>query len=173
MEIISDLIKILLPAVTILVAMYLTVKAFLNKEFEKRLVEYKTEASKIVLPIRLQAYERMCLYLERISPNNLIIRVNNPAFTVGQFQQMLLNEIREEFNHNLSQQVYMSDGAWSQIKKSTDEIMSVINHAANRLSPDARGIELAKAIFDEMLKWEEEPTSVTLRSLKSEIRQVF
>jgi len=173
MEILSDFIKILLPAVTILVAMYLTVKAFLNKEFEKRLVEYKTEASKIVLPIRLQAYERMCLYLERISPNNLIIRVNNPAFNVSQFQQMLLNDIREEFNHNLSQQVYMSDNAWAQIKRSTDEIMSVINHAANRLSPEAKGIELAKAIFDEILKWEEEPTATTLRILKSEIRQVF
>jgi hypothetical protein len=173
MEILSDLIKILLPAASILVAMYLTVKAFLNKEFEKKLVEYKSETTKTVLPIRLQAYERMCLYLERISPNNLIIRVNNPVFTVGQFQQVLLNDIREEFNHNLSQQVYMSDAAWGQIKKTTDEIMSIINFSANRLPADARGIELAKAIFEELMKREEEPTAVTLRFIKAEIRQVF
>ncbi|MBY0425612.1 MAG: hypothetical protein K2Q22_08255 [Cytophagales bacterium] len=173
MEILSDLVKIMLPSATILVAMYLTVKAFLNKEFEKRLVEYKTEASKVVLPIRLQAYERMCLFLERITPNNLIIRVNNPAFTVSQFQQVLLSEIREELNHNLSQQVYMSDASWAQIKKTADEIMSVINHAAYKLPPEAKGIELAKAIFDELMKWEEEPTAATLRLLKAEIRQSF
>lgn len=173
MEILADLLKILLPSITLLVAMYLTVKAFLNKEFERRLVEYKTENSKTILPIRLQAYERMCLYLERISPNNLILRVNNPAYTAGQFQQILLSEIREELNHNLSQQVYMSDGAWTLIKKTTDEIMSIINHAANKVSPDERGIELAKMIFEDLMRREEDPTSACLRAIKSEIRQVF
>src|SRR4028119_1270098 len=116
MEIFGDLIKILLPAAAVLYAMYLTVKAFLNKDFDKRLVDIKIKNTELTLPLRLQAYERMCLFLERISPHNLVVRLNEPAYNAIQFHQKLLLEIREEYNHNLSQQVYMSDQSWTYVK---------------------------------------------------------
>jgi hypothetical protein len=87
MDQILDLVKIILPAATVLYAMFLVMKTFLNKEYEKKLLDIKLENNKIVLPIRLQAYERICLFLERISMNNLIIRVNDPMYTVSQLQQ--------------------------------------------------------------------------------------
>jgi hypothetical protein len=173
MEVLNDLIKILLPAAGVLYAMYLTVKAFLNKDFEKKLVEMKVETNKQVLPLRLQAYERMCLFLERISPHNLVVRVNEPAFNVVQFQQKLLYEVREEYYHNLSQQIYMSDASWDLIKKAMEEVIAVINKSAIDLPSEARSIELAKMIFENLVQKNEDPTSQALRFLKNEIRQVF
>jgi hypothetical protein len=171
--IIADFVKILLPAAAVLYGMYLTVKSFLNKDFEKKLIDIKIKTNEQVLPLRLQAYERMCLFLERITPHNLVVRANDPAYTVGQFQQKLLSEIREEYNHNLSQQIYMSDQSWGLIKNSMEEIISVINKAAIEVPSDARGIELAKMIFENLVQKPDDPTSKALKFLKNEIRQVF
>ena len=173
MEILSDLVKILLPAAAVLYGMYLTVKSFLNKDFEKRLIDIKIKNTEQVLPLRLQAYERMCLFLERITPHNLIIRVNDPVYNVAQFQQKLLFEIREEYNHNLSQQIYMSDQAWTLVKNAMEEIVAVINKSAIEIPSDARGIELAKMVFENLVQRSEDPTTKPLKFLKNEIRQVF
>ncbi|MFN3405404.1 MAG: hypothetical protein ACK40G_14995 [Cytophagaceae bacterium] len=173
MELVNDLIKILLPAAVVLYAMYLTVKAFLNKDFEKKLIEIKQKNTEIVLPVRLQAYERMCLFLERISPNNLLVRVNEPGFTSARFRQQLLHEIREEYNHNLSQQVYMSDQAWQLVKSSMDDVTSIINQAGESVNPESRSVELARVIFDKMMERNEDPVEKSLKFLKNEIRQVF
>ncbi len=172
-EIIGDLIKICLPAGAVMYAMFLTVRSFLNKDFEKKLIEIKIKNNEIVLPIRLQAYERMALFLERIAPHNLIIRVNDSGYNVAQLHQRMLMEIREEYNHNLSQQVYMSDQAWSIIKTAMDEIVSVINNSSNTLAPEARGIELAKMVFENLVRHNEDPTSKALIFIKKEIQQVF
>lgn len=173
MEIFADFVKIVFPSAAVIFAMYLTVKSFLAKDFEKQLVELRTKNTALVLPVRLQAYERVCLLLERISPHNLILRVNNPAFNAIQLQQKLLIEIREEFNHNLSQQVYMSNDAWNLTRHAMEEIVGVINTAAQHVDREAQGVELAKAIFEILIQRNEDPSARALRFVKDEIRQVF
>jgi hypothetical protein len=179
-EIIGDLIKILLPAAAVMYAMFLVVRSFLNshfemmkKEYEKKLIDLKMMSSEKVLPLRLQAYERMCLFLERISLHNLVLRLNNPAYTSLQFQQKLITDIREEYNHNLSQQLYMSDQSWGLVKNSMEEVISIINKSAGSVSGEARSVDLAKMIFENMLQKNEDPTSKALKFVKNEIRQIF
>lgn len=173
MEIFADLIKILLPAAVVLYAMYLTVRSFLNKELEKKLVDIKVKNNEIIMPIRLQAYERVCLLLERISPHQLVLRVNDPSYTVAEFQQMLLKAVREEFHHNISQQVYVSEQSWDLVKASMEDIVMIINASAQQLRPDARGIELAKAIMEQLMQRNEDPVAKALKSVKSEVRMYF
>jgi len=173
MDIIAELLKILLPAGLVLYAMFLTIRSFLDKQFEQKLIEIKIKNTDIVLPIRLQAYERMCLFLERITPNNLIRRVNNAEYSASELHGLLLSEIREEFNHNLSQQVYMSDTAWMQIKSAMEEVVVLINDSAGQITPDARGIELAKRIFEQMIEQNVDPSGRALSFIKDEIRVVF
>lgn len=174
MEIIfAEFVKILLPAAIVLYAMYLTVQAFLNKELEKKLVDIKVRNTEVVLPVRLQAYERMCLFLERISPNNLILRLNNDMFSATELHQVILSEIREEYNHNVSQQVYMSDEAWNQVKSSMEEIISIINNAAGQVHTEGRSMDLAKAIFEIIIQQDLNPAGKALKFVKDEIRQSF
>jgi hypothetical protein len=179
-EILGDLIKIVLPAAAVMYAMFLVVRSFLNshfemikKDYEKKLIDLKIMTAEKVLPLRLQAYERMCLFLERISLHNLVLRLNNPSFTSSQFQQKLLTDIREEFNHNLSQQLYMSDQSWGLVKNSMEEVIAIINKAAGSIPGESRSIDLAKMIFENMLQKNEDPTSKALKFVKNEIRQVF
>ena len=168
-----DFIQILLPAGIVLYAVYLTVKSFLNQEMEKRLVEVKGKNAETVLPIRLQAYERMCLFLERIAPNHLLVRLNDSALSASEFKQILLSEIRQEYGHNLSQQVYMSDQAWAATKAAMEEVVMLINTSAANLKPDATSLDLARTVFDTIINQDVDPTSRALKVVKDEIRQIF
>ncbi len=173
MEVLGDFLKIVLPAGAVMYAMFLTIRSFLTKDFEKRMVDIRIKNNEIILPIRLQAYERMALLLERISPHNLIMRVNDPAYNVAQLHQRMLMEIREEYNHNLSQQVYMTEQAWGLIKNSVEEVIAIINKSSSGVPAEAKGIELAKMIFENLVQRNEDPVSKALKYIKAEIQQVF
>ena len=173
MDALIDFGKILLPAGTVLYAMYLVIKSFLTKEMERKIIDIKIKNTETVLPIRLQAYERICLFLERISPNNLVIRLNDASLSAAQFQQVLVNEIRQEFNHNLSQQVYLSDEAWDMVKNATEDIVSVVNIAAQQLKSDDKSVDLAKRIFELMMEKNNDPVVIALKKVKDEIRTSF
>jgi hypothetical protein len=173
MELVADLVKVILPAGLVLWAMYLTVSSFIKKDLVQKELEIKAETTKMLLPIRLQAYERMALFLERISPNNLLIRLNGQTPNVLYFQQLMLSEIREEFSHNLSQQVYMSDEAWTTVKNAMNETVALINLSAKDLSPDAPAIELSKRVFEIMMGKEVNPSDEALKVVKQEMRDSF
>ncbi|MDX2194898.1 MAG: hypothetical protein NW207_00640 [Cytophagales bacterium] len=172
-DIVFDFIKILLPAAMVLYAVFLVVKSFLNKEYEKKLIDIKLKNTDIILPIRLQAYERVVMLLERISPNNLLLRVSDPHMTCSQLHQKLVQEIRSELNHNLSQQVYMSDEAWNLVKKGIEDIIIIVNTSSELVDPNARGIELAKKMVENILQKNTDPIMPALTYVKNEIRSVF
>ena len=115
----------------------------------------------------------MSLFLERLSPGNLVLRLNSSNLTAKELQQRMVSEIREEFNHNLSQQIYMSDKSWSLIKNTVEDVIALINTNAEKLDEDAKSVELAKLIFNEIEKREVDPVAVTLSEVKSEIRDIF
>jgi hypothetical protein len=173
MEIVTDLLKILLPAAVVLYAMFLTVKSFLQKDIYHKQMEVKMKNTETVLPIRLQAYERICLLLERIMPNNLILRINDSSYSARQLHHLLLSDMREEFNHNLSQQVYMSDEAWSLVKNAVESLTSEINKAAQEVDGEAKSIELAKKIMENWMQREQDPVAYALSYIKQEIRASF
>jgi len=173
MEIVTDFFRILLPPALVLYAMYLTVTTFLNKQLKEKQLEFRGKHIEVALPIRLQAYERMCLFLERITPNNLIMRMNGTATSAIEFQQVLMQEIREEFNHNFSQQVYMSHEAWEQIRNAQQEVITLINQAAVGVAPDAAPLELSKKIFEKIIQENRNPTVGALKFIKEEIQTVF
>ena len=173
MEALIEFGKLLLPAGAVLYAMYLTVRLFIQREYSKSLVDIKKQNTEIVLPLRLQAYERICLFLERINPKNIIPRVNNGQMGVQDLRQALLYEMREEFNHNLSQQVYMSDDAWMRVRNGMEELALIINEAAGNLDADAPGIELARKVFEKVMEKDHLQVDDALTYIKSEIQQVF
>ena len=173
MEVLVDFGKIILPAALVLYAMYLTMKSILAKETMKANIDYKIENSKAVLPNRLQAFERMSLFLERLSPGNLVLRLNSTNMSAKELQQRMILEIREEFNHNLSQQIYMSDKSWELIKNTVEDVIALINTNAEKLDENAKSVELAKLIFNEIEKREVDSVAVTLTAMKSEIREIF
>ena len=165
--------KILLPASVVLYAVYLMVRAFISKEIELKRLEVRGRSIETLLPARLQAYERMTLFLERISPQNLLVRLNNPAYSAKDFQKVLLDEIRNEYNHNASQQVYMSEEVWNVIRNAKEDLIIQINEAAGAMKDEATSIELARQIFQAGLDKKVEPLTHAMSELKKEIQQIF
>ena len=173
MEVTIDLLKITLPAIIAVYAVYLVVKSFISRELTKVNLELQAKSKDTVIPIRLQAYERICLFLERISPNNLIPRLNANGLSAKELQTLLLRDIREEFSHNLSQQLYMSDEAWNNVRMAMEKTVTLINEASSSLEGEATNMDLVKAIFDSVLNSDENATESALTFVKSEIRAIF
>ena len=110
---------LLIICIVLIVATCATVllvnKRQLEADLQRRAMENTKTVKGVVVPLRLQAYERMALFLERIEPNQLVLRIHNPGLSVPEEQNLLLTAIRSEFEHNLSQQIYISNEVWNQI----------------------------------------------------------
>lgn len=137
---------------------------------QMRIDEHR-EAVKLVTPIRLQAYERLALYLERISPDSLVLRCYQPGMDAKMLQGMMTKTIRDEWEHNLSQQVYVSSEAWKRVREAKDEMTGVINSAAITIPNNADPTRLASAIFSTVAT-ATVPTANALEFLKKEMREL-
>ncbi len=134
-------------------------------------VDEHREAVKLVTPIRLQAYERMALFLERISPESLVLRCYQPGMDTKLLQGVMTKTIRDEWEHNLSQQVYISSEAWNRIRQAKDEMVGVINSAAITIPDDADPARLASTIFATVAAGSN-PAAPALEFLKQEMRDL-
>lgn len=170
---IIDVLKFLLPSIVVFAAGYLTVKNFLDTETKRRLAEIRLANQNVVTPMRLQAYERMAIFLERINPNILITRVHKSGMSARLLQSELTKMIRTEFEHNLSQQIYMSNHAWEMVKTAKEEITKLVNVAASKLPDTATGVDLSHMILQISQQIDKMPTQVALEYIKKEVGQVF
>jgi len=173
MEVLYDLLKITIPAAIIAYLAYVMVRSFLQSKLDEVVYAMRHKNQEVILPIRLQAYERICLLLERISPANLVHRLNNGQYTAQEFQHILIHEIRQEFNHNLSQQVYMSADAWTYVTSAVEQVISEINAAGNEMKKDATSIDLAKALFQIESRKQVHILNEALGFVKREIQELF
>lgn len=131
------------------------------------------DGQKIILPLRLQAYERIILFLERISPANLIMRVNKPEMNSVQLQSALVKVIREEFEYNLSQQLYISPKAWELVKNAKEETIKLINIASGKTQETSASGELVKALIDLSVETDQLPVSLAIDAIKNEMQKLF
>ncbi len=173
MDALIEFIKILVPAAVVLYAMYLVVRLFVQREIDIKKLEVRGKCIETVLPNRLQAYERMTLFLERMAPQNLLMRLNAAGMPAREFHQLLLAEIRNEYNHNASQQIYISEEVWNMIKNSKEDLIVMINEAATEMTPESTSLNLSKKIFEKSIIKTVDPIAHALSELKKEIYQVF
>jgi hypothetical protein len=165
--------KILIPASIVLYAMYLLVRSHTQKEIELKRLEVRGRSIETVLPSRLHAYERMTLFLERMTPQNLLVRLNTGTMPAREFHQLLLAEVRNEYNHNVSQQVYIGEEVWSLIRSAKEDLVVTINESANDLTDGATSLDLAKKIFEKSMIKQVDPLAHALTELKKEIQRTF
>jgi hypothetical protein len=173
MDALIEFIKILVPASVVLYAAYLLVRTFIQKEIEIKKLEVRNRSIETILPNRLQAYERMVLFLERMSPQNLLVRLSISGMPSREFHQLLLTEIRNEYNHNVSQQVYISEKVWDLIKNAKEDLIVSINDAASEMSMESTSLDLSKKIFERSINKQVDPLGHALVELKKEIQRTF
>ncbi|MFP5471506.1 MAG: hypothetical protein ACLGGV_07900 [Bacteroidia bacterium] len=161
----------LLPAAIVFAAVILSKKYF---EFNEKNKHFKLRERTFieVLPKKLHAYERMVLFLERISPSSLVMRTHKAGMSAKLLQTELLRSIREEYEHNLAQQIYISGETWALIKNTKDEMAHLINVSAEKAGDDATGVELAQMIFRISGELGKLPTDTAIAQLRKEIQKL-
>jgi hypothetical protein len=101
--------------------------------------------------LRLQAYERLTLLVDRIALPNLISRVNQNGVSAREMQMLLTRGLKEEFDYNITQQIYVSSDAWNAVKNLKEQNMLVVNQLASALPPNATGLDLNKLLLEYMM----------------------
>lgn len=154
-----------------LYAVFLMLRSFQSQRLHEIRELARQQSVDQLLPNRLQAYERMVLLLERMNPNNLIPRLNNGTYTAKEFQQILIHEIRQEYQHNLAQQIYLSEEAWLYISTAVEDTVTLINEVAMQCSEEATSLELAKGIFESGAN--KQTLSQAISFVKKEVHYLF
>jgi len=173
-ESILEILKYTLPSVIVFLTAFFVLKSFFNNEMKKLEQQIRSESRKDTLPLRLQAYERLSVFLERISPVNLIPRTIQPGMNAQMLKQALVQAIRMEYEHNVSQQIYVSTNVWRTVSIVKDEIIKDVNVLSASLPPDAPAKELSKRILEHYLESEHVlPTQQALDLLKVEVKKLF
>ncbi len=126
------------------------------------------EERRITLPMQLQACERIALLLERISPEALLLRVPINGVSSAEYEVLLLENIREEWNHNVSQQIYITAHTWELVKQAKGKLVQLISQCAAQVHKEAPAIELSRAILVAIPSEEEHPTLRALRAIQNE-----
>lgn len=175
MEGFMDVLKIFLPLLALGAMCFFIVRAFLDFEKSKAKLQAQNAKLEIILPARMQAYERIILFLERISPESLIRRTLKVSSSARMFQSDLVATIRNEYEHNLSQQVYMSPAAWTMVKTATEETIRLVNISGSKLPASALASELAENILTitAQIGINKFPTHVAIDNIKKEFAQYF
>ena len=180
----SNVMMYFIPAFIVFVGMFLvmkkflseqhaTLRKFLEKDVQMKVLEDRNSRQKESLPLKLQALERLILFLERISPNSILVRVHRGGMSAMQLQSELVVTIRAEFEHNLSQQIYVSEQAWEEVKAAKEEMIKIINNAFSYVGANATGIQMSSQIFEQVLKMENVPAQKAVDFLKSEAKKLL
>ena len=169
----AEILMCTLPALFVFLATYLVMSKMIKSEQLRLKAENVLNNQKYITPIRLQAYERMVLLLERISPQSLIMRTQRPNITNQELQSALLKTIRTEFEHNMAHQLYISDRAWEMVRMAKEDCIKFINQTALQTKPDDNSLQLCKLVLEKLLDRDLDPTTKAINYLKEEIRTLF
>jgi len=168
-----EILKIVLPAIIVFLTAYFLFRDMLENSQKQREFEFRIKNGKKITPVRLQAYERLALLLERISPQSLLMRVSPSDVTAFEYHQQLLAHIRQEFEHNFSQQIYVSAILWETIRGARENLIGIINKSAEEVNSDAPALALSKKIIENYIEEEDQPILIAMNELKKEVGKLF
>ena len=164
-----DLVLFSIPALITGIIAYLFFSKHINNENNRRNFLITKELQKESLPMRLQAYERMSLFLERISPSKLLTRVKPTSSNKEDYENLLVATIDQELEHNLSQQVYVSDQCWNIILAAKNATIQLIRKS--NMNADSAN-KLQEIILTELID-KPAPSSAALSFIKQEVGELW
>jgi hypothetical protein len=172
-SLLTDILKYTVAGIgTVYIAFYLF-KPYLDKSNSLQLVELKKSINAQTLPLRLQAYERLVLFTDRINPANMLIRLSGNGYSAAELHALIINEVRNEYQHNVTQQIYVSERAWSVIKRIKEDTLSVVNNSIKALPADATGLDMGKMILNHLSRLEENPYDLATNMVRKDLEGLF
>lgn len=171
---IQKLVEILfyiIPAIIVAGVSYNIIKTFFVNEEKKRFFDLQKDIKKDVLPIKLQAYERMVLFLERINLNKILFRVMPQSSDKNDYENLLIAHIESEFEHNLTQQIYISNECWNAILTAKNALVQNIRKV-NMKTEVSDAQKLREALINDMLE-NPSPSIIAISVVKDEVGKLL
>ena len=169
-----EILKYTIPALIVFATAYLLLKQYLDDKQRSTLLEQRSEALKTTLQLRLQAYERLTLLCDRSDITNVLLRIRMPGMTIGDLRGALLIAVRQEFEHNTSQQLYVSDTLWRIITFARDQTMEIISESGQDLDPklpDDAYVNALLQAYDQLGQLS--PLQKSIIAIRTEAGQLF
>ena len=157
------------PAIVTGAVAYFILSGFIKQDHREKKLELLANKKKESLPIRLQSYERMLLFCERINPVKLLLRVKPVGNSTEDYLQLLLANIEQEYDHNMVQQLYITDACWNAIIASKTAVMNTLRQIAN--SSDSTGDFRENVMLEYSKKLPQTDTAVAF--LKNEVKKML
>jgi len=167
-----EILKYTIPAIVVFFTVFVMLRSNMKQEWQRLTMQLNKDNQEVTLPLKLQAYERLILFLERISLESVLLRTDHAKMTAGQLQQEIVRNIRMEFDHNLSQQIYVSNEAWQKVlaaKSDTTKFVYLMTKKTGEKGPASR---LSQKMLEEMMDNQNSPTRVAINYLKNEARKL-
>lgn len=168
---IIELAKWLIVAAAVVFAVIKVLKAKMHNESLKRSFKKQQEVDKGLFPLKVQAVERLVLFLERLKPEHLMLRTASASNTPRDLQVKLLRTIREEFEHNLTQQIYVSQTSWELVRAAKEDMVKVINQEGDKISEEMVSSQFASMVLESCLKSDANIIERAISSLKAEVKE--
>ncbi len=173
-EQVLEILKYVLPSVVVLVATVMIVNKFLVKEIERKQLAIFAQNSETTLKLRLQAYERLTIFVERMNAKSLISRYYIQQATAQDVQIAMVQGIRSEYEHNLSQQLYVSHEVWQTISTVMEQEITMLNRIGASCEMGASATEFIKKISEYIVNTESTiPTDIALETLNKEAKRIL
>ncbi|MFA6084155.1 hypothetical protein [Mucilaginibacter sp.] len=168
-----DILKYTIAGMGVVYIAFYLFKPYLDKSNSLQLLDLKKAINSQTLPLRLQAYERLVLFTDRINPANLLIRLNGNGYTAAELHSIIVAEVRNEYQHNVTQQIYVSDRAWAVTKRVKEDTLSVVNNAVKALPETATGLDLGKIILNHLSRLEDNPYDIATNLIRKDLEDLF
>ena len=168
-----EVLKYTIPALVVMATAWVVLYKLLREEKDRRDFELRKDTRKEITPIRLRGYERLALLLERTQPEHLLRDINLTDMTVQELQVTLIKTIRMEFDHNLSQQIYVSDFTWESILQVQEEMIRFINTGAATFPANAPALPFAQQLITVYQTNGETPSQLAQKRLRAEARDLL
>jgi hypothetical protein len=143
-------------------------RQYFNHQTQTFFLQNKKNRDQITLPMRLQAYERLILLCERIELADLVLRLKSPGSGASELQAALLVAIQQEYEHNLTQQLYISEELWQILMLAKNKTMDLVSIASQSLSATASGDDYVKQLFELASREEKLPSQIAKSAIKTE-----
>lgn len=172
LSLLIDILKYTVSGCLIVIGAYFLFNNKFQNSTTNKLSNLDKPLSKDIVALKLQAFERLTLFIERINPLNIFVRLHQPGMLVKEMQGLILAEIRAEYQHNITQQLYVNTDTWTLIKRVKDDTIGIVNAVAQQLDTQATAIELSKLVFNRLSSLEESPYEIALRVIKTEMEEL-
>jgi hypothetical protein len=173
LEYLLDILKYTIAGVGVVYIAFYLFKPYLDRSESLQMLDFKKTISSQTLPLKLQAYERIVLFIERINPANMLLRLNGPDYSAAELHSLIVAEIRNEFQHNISQQIYISSAAWDVVRRLKDDTLSITTNAVKALPEAASGLELSKTILSHLSRLEDNPYDMGTNLIRKDLEPLF